>query len=117
MTERKVGYRHPPEEHRFRGGKSGNPNGRPKGSLNFKGTLLDVLGEPTELRLGDKTHAVPKLKAVLMKLVDSAQGGNQRATETLLTLCANARLADDTDDAEDRDILDAVAATNRNDAI
>jgi hypothetical protein len=33
-----IGYGKPPEENRFKQGKSGNPQGRPKGSKNTEGT-------------------------------------------------------------------------------
>ena len=39
-----VGYRNPPKRHQFPKGKSGNPNGRPKGSKGLKTDLKQVLG-------------------------------------------------------------------------
>lgn len=41
----KVGYRKPPAKTRFQPGQSGNPNGRPKGSVNLKTDLRSELSE------------------------------------------------------------------------
>ena len=37
--EEKIGYRKPPTKTRFKPGQSGNPNGRPRGSVNLKTDL------------------------------------------------------------------------------
>lgn len=41
--EYEVGYGRPPTHTRFQPGKSGNPNGRPKGSKNTKTILMEEL--------------------------------------------------------------------------
>ena len=59
--EHTVGYRKPPMHSRFKKGKSGNPNGRPKGTVNFATVLLKTLREL------DHTQALCSKKARLYK--------------------------------------------------
>ena len=106
---KQVGYKRPPEEHRFRPGQSGNPSGRPKGSGSFKKELLEELGEITEIQQGDETHKVSNFRAIIKMLVASARAGNHRAIDTLMRMCVNTRTIDDQPEREeeDREILDA----------
>src|SRR5216683_1705218 len=106
-----VGYKHPPREHQFRRGQSGNPNGRPKGSRNFKAELREELSELIRFRDGDREIEISKQRALIKRLVASAIEGNQRATATLLAICVRAFADADDDDAleapEDREIVEA----------
>jgi Family of unknown function (DUF5681) len=101
-----VGYKHPPQEHQFRRGQSGNPSGRPKGSRNFKSELREELNELIRFRDGDREIEVSKQRALIKRLVASAIAG-----ETLLGLCVRAFADADDDDAveapEDREIVEA----------
>ena len=45
----KIGYGRPPVHSRFKPGQSGNPRGRPKGSLNFETDLKRTLQAPVTL--------------------------------------------------------------------
>ncbi len=53
--EGQVGYGHPPTETQFKPGQSGNPRGRPRGSLGFKSALrraFEATGvSPTEFMM------------------------------------------------------------------
>jgi hypothetical protein len=106
-----VGYKHPPQEHQFRRGQSGNPSGRPKGSRNFKSELREELNELIRFRDGDREIEVSKQRALIKRLVASAIAGDQRASATLLGLCVRAFADADDDDAgeapEDREIVEA----------
>ena len=44
-----VGYKRPPQETRFKKGQSGNPKGRPKGSINLLTLLNKVVNTPITL--------------------------------------------------------------------
>jgi hypothetical protein len=82
----KVGYRKPPAKTRFQPGQSGNPNGRPKGSVNLKTDLRDELSERIRIREGERSLKVSKQRAMLKALVAKALKGDARAANVVLTL-------------------------------
>jgi hypothetical protein len=82
----KVGYRKPPTRTRFQPGQSGNPNGRPKGSVNLKTDLRSELSEQIRIREGERSLKVSKQRAMLKALVAKALKGDARAANVVLTL-------------------------------
>ena len=88
----KIGYRKPPKTTRFREGQSGNPNGRPKGSRNFKTDVKATLEAPVQIREKGRVITVPTQKAALLRLREKALSGDARALDRLLEL---ARAYDD----------------------
>jgi hypothetical protein len=110
-----IGYGHPPAEHRFQPGQSGNPSGRPKGARRFTADLLDELAEIVAVNNGDQKAAVTKQRAIVNVLVGKALKGDAHAIATVIGACARAlgeQYADDEAEApEDRAILRAVAAS------
>ena len=108
----KVGYGKPPEDTRFKRGRSGNPMGRPKGSRNFATDLKEVLEMKVEITNAGRKTSMSTQKAALMRLRERALKGDHRALEKLLTLALAHTPADDIEaekpelGAEDRAILD-----------
>jgi hypothetical protein len=88
MADKKVGYRKPPEATRFKKGRSGNPRGRPKGSLNLATDLTAELGERITIREDGKPRRVTKQRALIKSLLAKALQGDPRAAGTLLALRA-----------------------------
>ncbi len=85
-----VGYGHPPRSTRFRKGKSGNPKGRPKGSLNVRTLLAATLRERVVINEGGQRKSVTKLEAALKQLTNKAAGGDLRAIVQLVGLAQEA---------------------------
>jgi hypothetical protein len=105
-----VGYKQPPKRHQFQPGQSGNPNGRPKGTRNFKTDLRDELGEMISFREGGHEVSISKQRALIKRLVASAIEGDTRSIATLMSFCARAFGDDDHDQQqapEDREIVQA----------
>jgi hypothetical protein len=67
-----VGYKQPPTHLQFQPGQSGNPNGRPKGTRNFKSDLRDELSETISFREGNRELSISKQRALIKRLVASA---------------------------------------------
>ena len=84
--EEKIGYGKPPAKTRFKPGQSGNPNGRPKGSVNLKTDLRSELSEKIRIREGERSLKVSKQRAMLKALVAKALKVDARAANVVLTL-------------------------------
>ena len=82
----KVGYCNPPEDSRFRRGRSGNPSGRPRGKLNFETVLHRELREKVFITVGGRRKSVTKLEAALKKLTDKAATGDLNAIKLVAML-------------------------------
>ena len=99
-TNATVGYRNPPQHTRFRKGQSGNPNGRPKGSLNMATVLERTLREKVVISDNGGRKSVTKLEAAVRQLIDKATLGELKALQLLSALVRS---------AEEREIQEPVA--------
>lgn len=86
----KVGYCNPPAHARFKKGKSGNPNGRPKGTLNMATVLERTLREKVVLNENGRRKAVTKLEAAIKQLTNKAASGELKALQLLAALVRSA---------------------------
>jgi hypothetical protein len=96
-----VGYGKPPTHSRFRPGRSGNPKGRPKGTKNLKTDLIEELGEKILVREGEQARQVSKQRAVVKTLMARALKGDTRAASLLLSMMM--RLIDTGEGGESQD--------------
>jgi hypothetical protein len=85
-----VGYGKPPQATRFVKGTSGNPKGRPKGSLNVASVFMKTLREKVVVNENGHRRTVTKLEAAVKQLVNKAAGGEQRSMRLLLELAQDA---------------------------
>ncbi len=83
-----VGYGKPPVDSRFKPGKSGNPQGRPKGSKNkrpklkeerLKSIILEEAYRDISVRDGDRNVSIPMAQAIVRALAVKAAKGDLRA--------------------------------------
>ena len=88
MSDYKVGYGKPPKSGQFKRGKSGNPKGRPKGSLNLATDLAAELNEQITVREDGKARRVSKQRALIKSLMAKALQGDVRANAAVLALYA-----------------------------
>jgi hypothetical protein len=74
----------PPEDTRFRPGRSGNPEGRPKGSKNLSTLLKEAASDQVSATIGGKTRKISKIQATTMQLATKAAGGDNAAIARFL---------------------------------
>ena len=97
MGRDKVGYGRPPKANQFKPGKSGNPKGRPKGSLNLVNDLAAELSEQITVREDGRTRRISKQRALIKSLLAKGIQGDVRAAAAVLALYARVN----TDGADD----------------
>lgn len=85
-----VGYRNPPANTRFQKGHSGNPRGRPKGSLNCATVLERTLREKVVVEKNGRRKTVTKLEAAVTQLSNKAASGDLKAVQLLASLLRSA---------------------------
>lgn len=85
-----VGYCNPPENTRFKKGQSGNPQGRPKGTLNMATVLERTLREKVVINESGKRKTITKLEAAIKQLTNKAASGDLKALQLLAALVRSA---------------------------
>ena len=99
-----VGYGRPPQHTRFKPGQSGNPKGRPKGTINLKTDLMEELSERISVSEGGKPKKLSKQRALLKSLVAKAiTKSDARAANILLNLMV--RLFEISAEAREDDLI------------
>ena len=81
-----VGYGKPPKSTRFKKGKSGNPNGRPKGAKGLNSIVKLHLLERVAVRTGKGTKRITRIEALVLKLLEAAGNGEHRALVQLMSM-------------------------------
>jgi hypothetical protein len=90
----KVGYGHPPKNFKFKPGQSGNPLGRPKGSLSFASELAEELS--IVVRSNDTDERITNKRAVIKQLIAAARK-NPQIGIALISLCTKLGRGQDAD--------------------
>jgi Family of unknown function (DUF5681) len=81
-----VGYKKPPRHTRFRQGRSGNPNGRPRQARNLLTDVREELQQRITVREGGTERRISRQQAVVMRLFDKALKGELGAMTKLFDL-------------------------------
>jgi hypothetical protein len=74
-----IGYGHPPKHTRFKKGQSGNPNGRPKGSMNLAAIMKRELSQRVVVTMNGHRKTITKGEAALCQLTNKAASGDPKA--------------------------------------
>jgi hypothetical protein len=122
----KVGYCNPPAHARYKKGQSGNPCGRPKGTLNMATVLERTLREKVVLNENGRRRRVTKLEAAVKQLTNKAASGELKALQLLAALVRSAEergtktdihnnALDEVDEKVVLGILSRLEATNKGD--
>ena len=107
-----VGYARPPQHTQFRPGKSGNPRGRPRGRASLQDIVKDVLFEKMEVRLGERTHKMASVSALMRTAMNRALKGDHKFLMAVIAFIRLSGLSDigdpiaaDADTSADETIL------------
>jgi hypothetical protein len=82
----KIGFGKPPAWSRFKRGRSGNPNGRPKGRKNASTILHNACNEKIKVKGPDGTKYITKFEAATIQLLNKAASGDLKATKEVYRL-------------------------------
>jgi hypothetical protein len=82
----KVGKGKPPKRTQFRKGRSGNPKGRPKGSVNLASEISKELKQRVTVKEGGINKTIPKQTAVAKALVNKSMQGDMRAGSLVMAI-------------------------------
>jgi len=85
-----VGFGRPPKATQFKKGQSGNPKGRPKGTLNLATVLERTLRERVVINENGRRKEITKLEAAIKQLVNKAASGDPAAIRHLVALVISA---------------------------
>ncbi|WP_373087121.1 DUF5681 domain-containing protein [Sneathiella sp.] len=98
-----IGYGKPPTATRFRKGRSGNPNGRPRNR--HKSVPYDsVLGQMVTIREDGRERRVTAAEAFLLQLTQKGLAGDSAAARDSLDAIENAR----SERGDDRHAIDTI---------
>ena len=86
LGNQNVGYGLPPQASRFKKGQSGNPKGRPKGTLNVSTVLRKTLLEKVVINENGARKVVTKMEASSKQLVNQAASGKIQALRHVFEL-------------------------------
>jgi hypothetical protein len=76
-----IGYKKPPKHSQFPKGKSGNPGGRPKVPISI--SIKDILDGD---QMGKNGEVISKREAIVIRMLNDALAGNQKAFGRFLKL-------------------------------
>lgn len=82
--EPKIGRGNPPKHTQFPKGKSGNPQGRPKGTKNLRTLVLEAARHPVTVEIGGEQRKISALQATTLQLANKAAKGDAKSMAEFL---------------------------------
>lgn len=89
--EETVGYGKPPKKDQYKPGQSGNPNGRPKGSVNLPKAISKHAAKKVVVLENGVKKKMAKLDVVISAMFNKASKGDVAAARLLTTLILAAK--------------------------
>jgi hypothetical protein len=86
QSDYEVGYGKPPLHTRFQKGRSGNPNGRPRGRKNMSTLLSDALNGSVIVVENGRRKKITKREAIVTQLVNKSASADLKATQIVLAM-------------------------------
>jgi hypothetical protein len=84
VSNYEIGYGKPPKQHQFRPGRSGNPQGRPKGAKNTATVVREILDQKIEVPSGTGLRKISMREAILRSFAEFALDGDTKSATFLL---------------------------------
>lgn len=81
-----IGYGKPPLHTRFQKGRSGNPNGRPRGRKNMSTLLSNALNGRVVVVENGRRKKITKREAIVTQLVNKSAAADLKATQIVLAM-------------------------------
>lgn len=75
-----LGFAKPPKNSQFKKGQSGNPKGRPKGSVNTMKLIETELDEKIYVKEGNKQITLTKQQAIIKQIINKALKGDTKSS-------------------------------------
>ena len=69
-------YVDPPAQHRFKPGQSGNPRGRPKGSISLPNAMVKLLRKKTKVTIGGEVRNLTQSDIIAIQIIQHAAKGD-----------------------------------------
>lgn len=112
-----VGYGRPPRHSRFKPGRSGNPNGRPRKSKDLNRLIQAELDKTIPIKEDGCVRRISKREAVITQLVNCAIKGDVKPLQLVLSHLDKHREVEPftPTDADDAALLAALGTSNRKD--
>ena len=89
-SDYEVGFCKPPKHSQFQKGKSGNPNGRPRGSKNIALLVDRWLRKKVTITIDGRSKRLTIAEAIAMQLVKKAASGDPRTVKHVIELQGSA---------------------------